>query len=326
MTPIPYSAQATPAAPAAAVCQSGTPVPVSDIPSYSATPVSGVIGMLETFQQYSVDLSSRWSRSGNVVPSGSDHTGDGGVSIKIQYDPHWATTTASGFDQALILETNFGVATWVNAYAQADVVLAGGSAKMEIWELVGSTWSRVGSDSIGAQYWYPIHAAISASATHIAFVPARSDTPSAGWTYLDDVYIYSPEANQPYCSGGYPTGTMAINGGDISNGNGSTTIMYPVGKECPTSIMQPNNIWGMLLAQATLFLDGQMAWAPSHVLGATRDLAQQFMLGPLGGIIQIGTIILDWSVPITMLKIYIAFQAGLAVIGIWKTIRRAFIV
>ena len=323
-TSIPISQQATPMPPATAVCISA---PAGGIPTYATPAVytGTTMSIVELFNHGPVLPNTiAWSKLGNVtITNGNDHSGNRSGSALMQYDPHWNQSTLSGFTNALVYPISYGYMLWVNAWAQSDAVPVGQTAKMELWERVGGMWSIVTSVSISAQNWYPLHGSISASATDIAFVAVRSDTPSAGYGLLDDVYLYTPEGNLPYCDGSYPSGT--IGAVDVTTLDG-TFIQYPDDKPCPAGIMQPNNLWGMILAQLTLFLDRQMAMSPSHVLGTTRDMAAQFMLGPLGGIIQIGVIILDWSIPITMLKVYIAFQGGLAVIGIWKTIRRAFIV
>jgi hypothetical protein len=323
-TAVPYSQQATPVPPGTAVCQAA---PVSTIPAY-ATPSAYTGTTFSTLETFDIGSIYRgylpWSKFGNVtINSGNDHTGGESSSASIQYDPHWNETSMASFDQALVMTSSYGQDFWINAWAQADVVPITQTAKMEVWQKISGTWELVVATTVSAQQWYPIHAAISAAATEVAFVAARSDLPSAGYILLDDVYVYAPESNMPYCDGTYPAGTIGI---DDSNNVAGTQMQWPADKPCPGGIMQPNNMWGMILAQLTLFLDQQMAMSPIHVLGTTRDLAQQFMLGPIGGLIMLATIILDWNIPIIMLEAYIAFQFGMGVIGIWKLIRRAFIV
>jgi hypothetical protein len=322
-TPIPAGNQATPIPPGTAVCQ---PV-VAGLPTYAITATDAITGfsILESFSQDPNTIQVLpWSKNGEVeITAGNDHTGNGSGAAFIKYDPHWGETTAADFTHALILKNNFSGSFYINAWAQADVVPSAQTAKLEIWQLVGGVWEIASAEPVSAAYWYPVHAQISASATRVAFVAARSDIPTSGYIVLDDVVVYAPLSAAPYCDGTYRDGTV----GDFNRTSDSAfTMQYPSDKPCPGAIMQPNNFWGMILAQLTIFLDGQMAMAPAHILGTTRDLAQQYMLGPVGGLIVLATIVLDWNVPIIMLEVYLAFQAGLAVVGVWKLIRRAFIV
>lgn len=317
-TPIPYAQQATPMPVPTAVCSNAQPTPVGQYVTETVTTTTW--SMLETF--WGIDLYSdmgAWQRTGVIDwVAAPDHTGDASGAARLKYDNAPVTN-------AIILPVVFTGTYYLNAWAQADVVPVGATAYMEVWAMSG-TWSRVAQIAIGAQHWYPLHVTITGDPTALAFVATRSDSPSSGFAYIDDIYLYAPESNMPYCSGAYPGTTTSMTGSGLYGGSDSVTLLYPGDKPCPGEVMQPNNIWGMILAQFTLFLDAQMAWSPVHVLGTTRDLAQQFMLGPIGGMVALATIIFDWRIPITMLEIYLAFQAGLGIIGIWKVIRRAFII
>jgi hypothetical protein len=248
--------------------------------------------------------------------------------MRVAYDNHGAITSTGNFTNALILTTGYGYAIQLNGWAKANVVPIGETASIQVWELYAGTWTRSANISVSAGRWYPFHSDISATAEQVAFVPVRSDAPGAGYMLLDDIYLYAPADNAPYCNGQYPVDVVSFTGGGFDSGIGgsTTTIMVPVGKDCPTAVMRPNNLWGLLLAQVTVWLDGVMALAPSHVMGSTRDLARTYMIGPLGGVVSLAVVVLDWRIPLAMLSIYLAFEVGLGIVGIWKLIRRTFFV
>lgn len=322
-TAIPVGSQATPVPAATAVCRPAPTVPdIYATPSaYTGTSFS-VVDLFDT-GSWPSNTTLAWQRLGGAtITQGADHSGNMSGAALLPYAGHYGQTTLSSLDQALVLPVSYGYPVWLNAWAQSDAVPVGQTAQMEVWERSGGSWSRIAVVTISAQQWYPLHAAVSANATEIAFTAVRSDIPSGGQAYLDDVYIYSPESNTPYCNGTYPANTTGSR--DTTNLDG-VDLQYPANKPCPTAIMQPNNIWGMILAQLTIFLDRQMAMAPLHVQGTTRDLAQQFMIGPLGGVIILGSMVFDWNIPIISMELYITFQAGLIIIGIWKLIRRSLL-
>lgn len=340
-TAVPPTAQATPAPTGTAYCVPVTPTPA--VPAYSLTPTptpnANDWALYEDFgmtNQFVVG----WTAIGTLSNASPDHTNKGEQSFSkaLPYQSVAYSTTVATFNTALtLIDSRFAGSTfWVDGWAQADVVPAGETAYIEVWgyDSVSAVWRRLGRSAVSYTRWYPFHLEITdtANIASLAFVGTRTDQPAqtAGAILLDDVTIYNALSHAPRCDGTVdPITTHISNGnlpGSIVNPSTVTTLSYPQGKDCPPAVMAPNNLWGMILTQLTLFLDAQMAFSPSHVLGTTRDLAQQYMMGPLGGVVALGTVVFDWRVPLTMLGIYLAFQVGLGIVGIWKLIRRTFFV
>lgn len=247
-----------------------------------------------------------------IVPNSADPGGGSMARSALIYRP--GTTQLSTF--------------YVDVWAMANFVASGKSQYLEVWKEEGGAWSNVGAAQVSHSSWYPSHWAIpvSTGVTAIAFVAHRSDSATVDKLYLDDIYLYGDLSLSPYCDDTFHPSTVFIGMNTYAPYADGITLSINAGRACPANVLRPNNLWGMLLAQLTILLDQITALAPGHILGQTLDLAQQYITGPLGGVIILATFVFDWSIPILMLEIYIAFQGGLLVIGIWKTIRRAFIV
>jgi hypothetical protein len=328
-TPVPLAQQATSIPAGTSVCRNVTPTPTGGVPVYGTTEPTPAfsISRLEQFEHYHI-YNEGWKRLGQVSEGSDDHSGNGSYSAAISYDLHGAITTTATFSNALTFSPlGFGYPIWLNAWAKADVVPVGQTAQAEVWQEIDGTWYLASSTNISAGRWYPIHAVLDAAADAIAFVATRSDSPSFGYALIDDVYLYAPESAAPFCSGEYPAGALGIRGIPNSSYVYSPHMLnYPGDKPCPGAVMEPNNLWGMILSQFTFFLDTLMAYAPAHLIGETRALAQQYLISPIGGLVILATVIIDWNIPMLAIKIFVAVEAGIGIVGIWKAIRRTFIV
>lgn len=334
-TPMPPSA--TPIATGTAYCVPAPSTPTPGIPgdtSPTATPTAlpAAIGWsyYDGFDQALSGTDNFWVSAGSGVDIAYNvgHRALNAVGIPNSADPG-----GGSLERPALIYRPGGFITstfYIDAWAQASYVAEGRTQYLEVWTEDSGTalWSKAGEVAISHRLWYPSHWTITSagSISAVAFVARRSDDVPVDKVYLDDVYLYGDLSLSPYCDGTFPPNTVFIGLDDNTPYQDGVTLSVSADRECPAAILRPNNLWGMILAQLTFFLDQLTALAPGHIPGQTRDMVQQYMLSPVGGLILLATIILDWNVPIIMLEIYIAFQGGLAVIGIWKTIRRAFIV
>jgi hypothetical protein len=333
-TPIPP--QATPVPAATAYCQ---PKPTAGLPAY--TPTYGVRwSYFEGFDNALTGVNNFWATMGEgvsiVYNVGHRALNAGGI-------PNSADPGGGSMDRPALIyrpTTPLTGTVYVDVWSTASFVAAGVTQQLEVWVedagyAGGAYWTKMDDVTVSHRTWYPAHWEISPPTggdysgviSAIAFVAKRSDGAALEKVYLDDVSLYNHLTMAPYCDGTFPDGTEIV-GPERDNGIDDDVyfINVPVGRDCPGDIMRPNNFWGMLLAGVTMFLDNQTALSPGHTPGTTRDLATQYVMSPLGGVVILASIILDWNIPITMIKIYFVFQIGLGVVGIWKLIRRTFIV
>ena len=337
-TPIPEGAQATSIAVPTQYCYTLGATATPGLPQFgpTATPTATPNAVTDWAVFDAFDLgglsSLYWRMTGSYVDGSTDttHSGThyGAVSIGFTVDPPgWDGTslTRSG----IVFERSGGFPNpfYVDGWSMAEVIPTGATASLQVYKYSDiGIWSSAGSQQISARNWYPFHVTIStADIQAIAILTTRSDEPVAGSgaAYVDDVLVYGNTTWAPRCDGSLPAGANVISGEIAPTTADSTQMLWPLGRLCPKDLTAPNNFWGPLLAQLTLFMDHLSAFWPLHVEGITTDIARSLIQSPLVTFVVLAGTFFDLRLPLLAVSIILAAEGARAALSIWMVIKRA---
>lgn len=321
-TPIPTS---TPYCITASATATPGPPQFQLTPTVTPSPNPNNWTVLEHFDY--ATLSSIWTVAGNGVYN-SFSTGRGTSKPGAVFIPY--SVAPGGWDYTSMLRTALiwrpdTVLTdtiYADGWARADFVPVGTSVYAEVWTLDGGTlqWSQAYTTQVSSGTWYNFHYELTSAGgiVAVAFLSSRSDDATSGGIYLDDIYLYGDLENSPLCDGAYispPAG-----GPEPPD---TTPITFPGDKPCPPNLNVPNNFWGPLLANLTLFLDGLFAFSPLHtnlnLAGSVHDL----LSSPIIIYLQLVAMFFDLRIPLAVLGVIIAINAADIIYNTWLKIKGA---
>jgi hypothetical protein len=344
-TPIPT--QATPIPSATPYCVNApTPTPgpggfatSTPTPTAGPSPTPGVNfswSYLDTFSSNLLD----WASFGNVyMTNNANHTPinetDLARSAFVAYNqtlssPAGTFTNALAFNNAAT--DGFTLPFYVDGWAQTDNLPTGQSAYVEVWayDEPQSLWYKINQQQISPHNWYPFHITVdvpgggSGELRAFAFVARRTDDPTSGGIFIDDVYFYGDLDNAQRCDGSYPGGTVVLSepfNPTGSGGGGGTRLEFPKDKPCPPDLNVPNNFWGPLLANLTLFLDGIFAFSPLHnnlnMAGTVHDLLNS----PMVTYLQFMALFFDLRIPFAVIGVIVAINVANSIVALWLRIK-----
>jgi len=336
-TTIPPSA--TPIATATPFCIAAPATPTPGPPQFELTPTPSPTP--NPFTNWTVfdpfdyaTLGDIWEVAGNGVynslNTGRGTSKPGAAFIPYSVDPPgW--TYAEMEREALIWQPSPVISdtAYVDGWARTDFVPQGTSVYIEIWYLDTDTllWSQAATTQVSASNWYNFHHAITPTLeiAAIAFLSSRDDDATDGGVYLDDVYIYNDLDNAPYCDGSYPPGTDRHGSGDPvgSEPTTTTTISIPANRACPPDLEVPNNFWGPLLAQLTLFLDSIFAFAPGHTPGSLTQQTTDLVASPVGTYTLLASVFFDLRIPATAASLILLLEGVRAIWSVWLLVKKS---
>jgi len=211
---------------------------------------------------------------------------------------------------------------YADGWGRADLVPQGESSYLELWTLDGGTllWSQAITVQVSALNWYNYHASLTSAGgiAAIAFLSSRTDGAVTGGVYVDDVYFYGDLANSPLCDGTYinPVG----GGGTAPTG---TRMEFPGDKPCPPDLKVPNNFWGTLLANLTLFFDGIFAFTPLHAQLGLSERIGDLISSPIVIYLQLLALFFDLRIPLAVLGVIVLINVGITIYDTWIKVKDA---
>jgi len=219
------------------------------------------------------------------------------------------------------------------SYAMADSLLSGQTAYVEVWALSGGTWASVGDTAINSRTWTPIVYTMTAGSgiNAIAWAARRSDTPASAYVFLDRLYVYGHPDLMIRCDGTFPSVTVGAARSGMSgvpynpagDAGSDATIIYPANKACPPDTLDvPNNFWGPLIAQLTLWLDRMTANYPSHAPSSMTSTASSLATSPALSYVSVVMAIVDFSPFLYGVGIVLALEGVRALWSVWMLIKR----
>lgn len=328
-TPIGPSGQATPIPSATPYCiTSATPTPTPDVPAFSLTPTmtptptpSGP-ELWQVFDTFEVTIGSNWTRTGSgvrwtAVPR--FQTGVDGSAFIPYSSGAFSSRSALVYHPATPITST----TYVDTWAQVFMVPVGETAHIQVWvlDVDTSSWTQVSDDQLSAQNWYPHHDTMTEATggtAAIAFTATRSDNPGGGdGVYLDSVYLYGDLSMAPHCDQIFNNAVPPV---DAGNGVG---LKWPIDKPCPQNLNVPNNFWGGLLANLTLFLDSVFAFSPLHQHLGISDMIGDLISGPIFFQVRLYAMFFDLRIPLLALIAIIGINAAETIYSVWIKIKDA---
>lgn len=324
-TPIPGTPTLPPLATAVPmpteVCR---PLPTPAAPGFSLTPTPTAAPRLYNYEDFK-DGTGNWSELGAGVrwvlqPNHGNSIEQGAMQIDLSDNAFPLSGRASlGYGFGAGRSAPLYVQGWVRAAAAAPV---GQTVWLEVWTLdENDSWSLAQQHAISYGRWQAFHTAInSGTVKAIGLTARRTDTNTSTSVFVDDLVVYDGLDNRPYCANYNNPGGIDLN--NPPPAPGVDEIIWPIGKPCPPDITEPNNFWGPLLTQITLFLDGMFAFAPAYEPGGLIEMADTFFRGPAGLYAAIYGTIIDLRVVIAMAGIIVASETIRAVWSVWMLIKR----
>lgn len=329
VTPVPAAATPIPTGTPYCITESATATPGP--PQFELTPTATPSPNLNNWTVLDhfdfATLSSIWTVAGNGVYN-SFSTGRGTSKPGAVFIPY--SVAPGGWDHTSMLRTALiwrptDVLTdtvYTDGWARADFVPTGTAVTAEVWTLDGGTleWSQADTTQVSSGSWYNFHTELTSAGgvVAVAFLSSRSDDATSGGIYLDDIYIYGDLANSPRCDGAY----ISPPGGGPEPPD-TTPITFPSDKPCPPNLNVPNNFWGPLLANLTLFLDGLFAFSPLHnnlnLAGTVRDLIN----APIFIYLQLIAMFFDLRIPIAVVLVIIAINVADTIYNTWIKVKDA---
>jgi len=328
-TPLP--ATSTPIPTPTPFCIDAPPTATPGPPQFQLTPTPSPTPNPQTSftvldQFVFVTLSDIWEAAGNGVyvslSTGRATAKPGAVFIPYSVDPPGWTfvdmeRTALIWQPSTVLSSTI----YVDGWGRADIVPQGTSAFVEVWKLDAGTllWSQAGTSQISAGNWYNFHQSLSSAGgiAAVAFLTSRSDAPTSGGLYIDDIYMYGDLANAPFCDGTY----ISPPGGGTEPTD-TTVITIPADRTCPPDVRVPNNFWGPLLAQLTLFLDAIFAFAPGHTPGSITLMLNDLVASPFGTYTILASVFFDLRVSAVMTGLILLMEGVRAIWSIWLAVKK----
>lgn len=304
-TATPVSATSTPLPTGTPYCQNSTPTPTPEIPEFSLTPTPTPTAdqsnwsVIEQFEQYS--LGGIWTRSGAGIII-SQNNGRNTAAPGSAWIPN--SNTQSSPQTALIYARpgGFNSPFYLDVWSQAGYLPSGRTETLKVWKTTdGSTWVLESQLNVSGGSWYPLHVQVNDSGVvAIAFSANDDITSTVGGLYLDDIYFYGNIVRAQNCDGTYADGSERGSGigsiGSGGSGDGTNIIPWPADKPCPGNIVAPNNFWGGLLAQLTLFLDTTFAFMPAHIPESISNYFESLVSSPVLTFAVLSSVLLDFRI------------------------------
>lgn len=320
---------ATPLPEATPRCQpSATPTP-----TYFGTPTPTPDGetdfaLLERFNVS--EWSQYWQPSNGLVfqtsPNRGVDTPGFGASVAVTYGD---LSNNPGTAPALVFSVASTRTVYLDGYVYAQRIPSGLTATLKVWKYASGSWSSVGTHTVSSGTWYPFGATISGPVEAIAITAGRSDGNTTEYLNVDDLYVYNALKYRPYCNGAFPPGP---GGGDIDDtpnpndpaeqGN-NWSILYPDDKPCPPSVRVPNNFWGPILANLTVWFDTIYAESPEYEVGQISPIVAAITPAVTLGVSLVGAFV-DLSPLWFVLSVILAVRAFLLVRAAWIWIVTTF--
>lgn len=310
-TATPLPATATPAPTATPYCY--TPPATPPIPPFGATATP------------TPDPASDWfvfsDFNGSSLPAGWSQTGTG--SITVAFGAAYIPASTAGNRVGLTYQRAYNSPFYVSGRASAQFVPAGRTMRLEIWVYDGA-WSQATNFIISSGRDYPFYAQINApNVTAVSFSGRMDDESTAYGISLAYVWIFGRRERGPICgASGQPVDPIKappLQGAPPD----ANAITWPLDKPCPSPVLQePNNFWGPILTQVTLFLDGLFAFSPAYQSGQLMQMADALFRGPAGLYASIYGTMIDLRFVITMAGIVLASELVRGFWSIWMFLKR----
>lgn len=349
-TPTPVPTQATPiATPTGQYCVSA-PTPTPGPPQFSTPTATATAGPSPTpapdtgwsyLDTFSTALND-WTVFGNnvYVTFNVNHTTANSMDLAraafVGYNSTVALTTTSTFTSALAFGVvgGFTLPFYIDGWAQGDSLPQGESAYVELWvrDEPQGLWYKIDQQQVSARNWYTFHFTVNAPAggsgsiSAFAFVTRRTDDPGSGGIYLDDIYFYGDLDNARRCNGTYPSTTTVLSSpvgrsDEVEGDEDTGTLNWPEGKPCPPDITVPNNFWGPMLAQLTVFLDNIYAFAPYHERDTLTEMVRTFLGSPITVYFGMAATFFNLRIPLLAFTLVLMLNIGRVIRGVWIIIK-----
>lgn len=318
------------ATPGAVPTEFCNPLPTSNVayPTATPTPGGGTFALVEDFGRKNFGDNEMWGSlngAGYEVVDYPNHSPINPIGAgQIDYSSPVSDTVdragvAIRFAEALTRTL------YLDGYARTGNIFAGVTHTLEVWAYDGATWTQEGEFTLLPNLWRPFHVAISPDIVIVAVVGRRSDD-LPGVFIVDDFYIYDNLRLAKYCNGQFPDGTW--NGGQWDPGSGGTddgvnNIIWPGDKPCPGDIVAPNNFWGGLLAQLTLFLDSTFAFMPYHLPGSLTEMVRDKIASPVITFVVLAAVLIDFRVFVSVVGIFLTLEGARAIWSLWMFIKKS---
>lgn len=270
----------------------------------------------------------------DVVPTttttlAASYMGAAGSSI-VPYavDPNDGSFTRPGITwHKVVSVTQYGEIAppfYVDIAAEASNLTAGETAYIDVLKKVSGTWSVAQSLQISSGVWRTAHYTItSVSAVQAVGFAARG--PAGKSAYIGRILIYGDPALAMRCDNsfsditvspyGLPTTSQPVAAGQ--------TIVFPITKDCPPPITEPNNFWGPLLSGITIWLDTFTAFWPAHTESGFIDSITALSQSPVWSFISIITGFVDLSPILLAAGVILSIEGVRALLSLWLTIKKA---
>ncbi|MCS6909083.1 MAG: hypothetical protein NZM11_00715 [Anaerolineales bacterium] len=293
-------------------------------PSYYGTPTPTPAGddmqYLERFNTN--DWSRLWQPSNAYVWRTSPNRGVDsqgfGASVGITFAPASQTPDSA---PALIYSLSSSRTVYLDGWVYAASIPSGTIARVRVWRFDGGSWSVVSEHNASSGTWHPFGATIPAPFTAIAISAVRTDGNTTDYLNVDDLLLYNNLAYRPYCDGSFPPGPGGST--DPYNPSGSTgwVIPYPQDKSCPPPVNVPNNFWGPILANLTVWVDTLFAESPEQEPGRIPE-GVRMVLTPFMIAMTLAAVFLNLQTFVWAVGIRVTVTGFLLARAIWLFIVR----
>lgn len=300
-----------------------TPAP----PAFSLTPTATPLPPLYYFNSFGSNKSlGNWSvLAGDVgwVLSPARNVGglDGGA-IRIKFSNSASAITSRNAFAFGISPAHTGP-IYINGFVYvSDPIPSGTSVRLEVFYLDGSlNWQKQNEHTVGQSRWQPFHTALpSVSIQGIALAAYRTDTNTTLSLYVDDVTVYDNFTNRPYCNWSNSDGSD--NNGAPPELPGINEIVYPVDKPCPPAINEPNNFWGPILTQLTLWADSFFAFSAAYAPGQMTTWVNTFTTQPMALYYGLYATILDFRIAVACMLLMFGAETFRTGWSVWMFLKR----
>lgn len=257
-------------------------------------------------------------------------------SVAVGVSPDAGSPMADMTRIALVYQPSitFTVPFTVSWWATVDKLATGETAHSELWTLSGGSWTRVKEhqvNSLAAAQWVQGFAFISGSVDAMAWTFRGHST---GTGYLDDINVFGSPEYGIHCDGawGYypPIVSLATSDGtkptygDRDVGSLPDVILVPKSKACPPyTLTEPNNFWGPLIANLTIWLDKFTALWPGHAAAGTEQTLRELTSAPVWGYLSFLGMMVDLTPVINAALIVLALEGVRVLFSLWLLIKRA---
>lgn len=242
-------------------------------------------------------------------------------------DPNDGTFTRAGIMwHHVVTGTQYGELPppfYVDIAAEAASLNTGETAYIDILKQVGGTWYVAQSMAIASGVWRTGHYTITA-ASAVQAVGFAARGPAGKSAYIGRVLVYGHPALAMRCDGTFSSITVAPYGipGNTSPVSSGQTIVFPVTKECPPPIKEPNNFWGPLLSGLTIWLDTFTAFWPAHTQSGFIDSVTTLSQSPVWSFVSIVTGFVDLTPVFIAAGVMLGMEGVRALWSLWLIIKK----